>query len=136
MPGSFITNDLEDMLLTSEFASSATYNGTAISVILDTEYLTVTDAGGTVGFESATPVVYAREVDVSTATQGDRVHVGSQRYAVDQVEPDGTGMVLLRLTSTVSDVDWGSVAGPVLQSLDWGSVADSADASEDWGSVA
>ena len=136
MPGSFITNDLEDMLLTSDFATSATYNGTVILVIVDTEYLTVTDTGGNVGFESSTPVIYAREVDVSAATQGDRVHVGAQRYAVDQIEPDGTGMVLLRLTSTQSDQDWGSVAGPALQSQDWGSVADSADTSEDWGSVA
>ena len=58
------------------------------------------------------------------------------RYVVDQVEHDRTGMVLLRLSLTDADQDWGSVAGVATTSEDWGAVATTATSSNDWGSVA
>ena len=136
MPGAFLTNDLSGMLLATDFGTAVTYNNATIYCIFDREYTTVEVGNGEVGFESSTPIIYARHEDVSAATQGDRLTVDNVRYVVDQVENDRTGMVLLRLSLTDADQDWGSVAGVAPTSEDWGSVATTATSSNDWGSVA
>tara|TARA_R110002020_G_scaffold340746_2_gene555547 strand:- start:1039 stop:1449 length:411 start_codon:yes stop_codon:yes gene_type:complete len=134
--GGFLADDLSGMLLATDFGTAVTYNGTAtIYVIFDREYTTV-EVGGEVGFESSTPIVYARAADVSAATQGDSFLIENERYVADQIENDRTGMVLFRLTRRDADIDWGSVEGIATTSEDWGSVAVAATSSADWGSIA
>lgn len=99
MAGSFLTSDLADLLQTTEFATASTFGGATINLILDREYLTQELEVGGVGIESTAPFAYCRSADVSSASQGDAITipVGGTAYTVVGVEPDNTGMTILRL---------------------------------------
>ena len=99
MAGSFLTSDLADLLQTTEFATASTFGGATINVILDREYFTQELEVGDVGIESSAPIAYCRRTDVSSDSQGDSITIpsGGTEYVVVGVEPDNTGMTLLRL---------------------------------------
>lgn len=91
------TEDLSEFLDTVYgFATTATYNGiTPVDGIFDAEYFQP-DAGFA-GIQSSQPVFLCRTVDVSSATHGQTLVVASINYKIVGVEPDGTGMTLLKL---------------------------------------
>jgi hypothetical protein len=99
MAGSFLTSDLADLLQTTEFATASTFGAATINVILDREYIGQDLATGEVAIESTAPIAYCRSADVSSASQGDTITIpsGGTAYTVVGVEPDFTGMTLLRL---------------------------------------
>ena len=96
MAGSFITNDLSSFLNTSDFATAATFGNATIDVILDREYL-AQEVGGEVAIEGTAPLVHARESDVSSASHGDTITISNVAYTIVGIEPDFTGMTVLRL---------------------------------------
>jgi len=91
------TEDLTEFLDTAYgFAVTATYNGsTSVNGIFDAEYFEP-DAGFA-GIQSAQPVFLCRTVDVASAAHGQTLVVASVNYKIVGVEPDGTGMTLLKL---------------------------------------
>jgi len=71
---------------------TATVDGATVSGIFDNDYLTA------MGITAGTgPVLLCAAADVTSADQGDAVTIGAASYTVTSKEPDGTGMVLLRL---------------------------------------
>ena len=135
MPGQFLTDDLDGFLQTTEFASAATFDGSTINVILDREFLAQT-VNGEVGIESTRPIVHCKASDVESATHGDRIKIGTQRYRIDGIEPDNTGFTVLVLSITSADKNYGSVTSVATVTIDYGSVADVAVSTLDYGSVA
>lgn len=91
------TEDLSEFLDTTYgFAVTATYNGiTPVNGIFDAEYFQ--PEAGFAGIQSNQPVFLCRTVDVSSALQGQTLVVNSVNYKIAVVEPDGTGITLLRL---------------------------------------
>jgi hypothetical protein len=75
----------------TEAGVSATVKGTAVTGIFDAGYTEEFGMAGT------GPVLRIASADVPTVAQGDAVAVGSTNYTVAAVEPDGTGVTLLRL---------------------------------------
>lgn len=75
------------------FAVNATLDGEAVRVILDNGYSTGFDAamGGSM------PHAMVPTADAESAAAGSVLLVGSTRYTVSAVEPDGTGVTTLRL---------------------------------------
>lgn len=96
MAGSFLTDDLEMLLQTGDFAVSATFGGATISIIFDEEYLGQ-DVGGSTLVSGSNPIAYCRTSDVSAAAQDSTIVIDSTTYTVIDVENDNTGMTLLRL---------------------------------------
>lgn len=91
------TEDLSEFFDTTYgFAVTATYNGsTSVNGIFDAEYFEP-DAGFA-GVQSSQPVFLCRTADVSSATHGQVLVVNSATYHIAGVEPDGTGLTLLKL---------------------------------------
>lgn len=86
--------DLAPFFSTSDFAVSALYNGaTTVNGILDLAYLE--PLGNAV--EGSAPVFTCAAADVPVVAQGDTLAIGAATYKVRGVEPDGTGIVVLRL---------------------------------------
>ena len=135
MPGQFLTDDLDGFLQTDDFASAATFDGSTINVILDREFLAQT-VNGEVGIESTRPIVHCKASDVESATHGDRIKIGTQRYRIDGIEPDNTGFTVMVLSVTDADKNYGSVTSVATVTIDYGSVADVAVSTLDYGSVA
>lgn len=75
----------------TEAGTLATVKGTAVTGIFDASYTEEFGMAGT------GPVLRIASADVPTVAQGDAVAVGSANYTVAAVEPDGTGVTLLRL---------------------------------------
>jgi len=75
----------------TEAGTPATVKGTAVTGIFDAAYTEEFGMAGT------GPVLRIASADVPTVAQGDAVAVGSANYTVAAVEPDGTGVTLLRL---------------------------------------
>ena len=78
-------------LMFKDFGVAATVKGTAVTGIFDAAYTEEFGMAGT------GPVLRIASADVPTVAQGDAVAVGSANYTVAAVEPDGTGVTLLRL---------------------------------------
>lgn len=74
---------------------SARVDGKTISAIFENEYEAAQLADGVV--QASTPNLRARTSDIPSVTTRSIVEMGEQVYAVLTVEPDGTGMTLLRL---------------------------------------
>jgi hypothetical protein len=76
------------------FGIAATYNGSAtVNGILDLAYY---EPLGNVA-EGSAPVFTCAAADVPSVAHGDTLVIGARTYKVCGVEPDGTGIVLLRL---------------------------------------
>lgn len=75
----------------TDFGVDATLNSASVRVIFDAAY---TDP---LGVESVGPVATLPTADAATAAHGQTLIVASTTYKVRGVEPDGTGITLLRL---------------------------------------
>jgi hypothetical protein len=80
-------------LFFADFGETATWKGsTSITVIFDNAYQL---AYGLV--EGTNPVILAKAADVPGVAQGDAISLRSVNYTIADIEPDGTGMTVLRL---------------------------------------
>jgi hypothetical protein len=84
--------DLSPFFSTDDFAVSATLNGVAVTGIFDAGYL---EAFGEV--EGRQPAFTLPTASASAAAHGQSLVIGVTTYKVRGVEPDGTGVTLLRL---------------------------------------
>lgn len=91
------TEDLSEFFDTTHgFGVTATYNGaTPINGIFDAAYFEPEAGFG--GIQLSQPVFLCRTADVPSATHGQTLVVNSVNYQIVGVEPDGTGMTLLKL---------------------------------------
>lgn len=76
----------------ADFGIIATVGGVACTAIFDNAY------AQSLGFTAGTaPVLLVAASAVPTVAPGDAVEVPAGRYTVAGIEPDGTGITLLRL---------------------------------------
>lgn len=77
---------------TDGFAVACTVDGASVSGIFDNAYLQ------SLGITAGTgPVLLLPAASVGSADQGDSITVAGTSYTITGLEPDGTGLVLLRL---------------------------------------
>jgi hypothetical protein len=77
----------------ADFGVVATWSGVGqVTGIFDAAYI---DPLGQ--FEGSAPVFHAASADLEGIEQGDTLTVDDVVYTVVEVQPDGTGMVLVRL---------------------------------------
>lgn len=88
-----LSEDLSVFFSTSDFAVAATLQGVAVDGILDETYLE--PLGNLV--EGRSPVFTCAAADVPAVAHGQTLVVGARTFKVRGVEPDGTGIVRLRL---------------------------------------
>lgn len=88
------TEDMSLYLRTADFGTAAVYSGSGATIngILDADY---DEAMGRV--QASTPLFACATADVANATHGQTLTVGATVYKIVGVEPDGTGMTVLRL---------------------------------------
>lgn len=87
------TEDLAPFFSAADFAVAATLNGAAVTGIFDNQYFE--PLGGDV--QGAQPVFLLPSASASSAAHGQSLVIGATTYRVRGVEPDGTGVTLLRL---------------------------------------
>jgi hypothetical protein len=85
--------DLTPFFAVSDFAVAGTLNGVAVTGIFDNQYFE--PLGGDV--QGAEPVFVLPTASSSSAAHGQSLVIGATTYKVRGVEPDGTGVTLLRL---------------------------------------
>lgn len=83
----------------SGFAVAATYtpdggSPSTIYGIFDQQYF---DDSGEVGIESNSPAFHCAEADVSGVAQGDALTINTTDFEIVNVQPDGTGLIVLIL---------------------------------------
>jgi hypothetical protein len=79
---------------------SATYtpvsgSPASITVLFDNDYKAIDLASGVVA--SLGPVAFCKSADLTGTVKGGSLVVSSVTYTITNIEPDGTGMTLLRL---------------------------------------
>lgn len=86
--------DLAPFFSASDFAVVALWNGaTSVNVIFDADY---TEPLGNL-VQGAAPVVWCAAATVPGVAHGDTFVINGTTHKVRGVEPDGTGVLLLRL---------------------------------------
>lgn len=86
--------DLRPFFDTAGFAITATFKGTiTVNGLLDLAY--IEPLGNTV--EGRAPIFTCAEADIPAVAHGDTLDAAGRNYKVVGVEPDGTGVVVLRL---------------------------------------
>jgi hypothetical protein len=85
--------DLAPFFNTDDFAVDATLGGVAVRVIFDAAYSE--PLGNMV--EGTGPVATIATADAAGAVHGTNLVIGATTYKVRGIEPDGTGVTLLRL---------------------------------------
>jgi len=83
--------DFVEFFETDEFAVEATFAGETVNGIFEESFIEVH------GVEGLHPVFTCVQADVSGATHGDAVTIGSVTYHVHGIQKDGTGLVALVL---------------------------------------
>jgi len=79
---------------------TAVYNGSlAVEGVFSKDYIDAS-GGSTVDFESSTPAFVCQAADVPAIARADTLLINGTTYSVTGIEPDGTGLVLLKLRST------------------------------------
>ncbi len=94
------TEDFDNYFDTDDFAVAASWtpNGgeaTTVNGVFDGEYFD--DVGGSVGIESSQPRFTCAAADVPAVAQGDAIVISGTTYEIVNVQPDGTGEVVLIL---------------------------------------
>lgn len=91
------TEDLTAFLDTADFATSAVFSrtGATVNVIFDDEYK------DPLGIESSGPRAVGRVADFAGIRREDTLVINSTVYLVTNTEPDGTGMLLIKLQEAV-----------------------------------
>lgn len=87
------TENLAPFFATGDFAVPATLQGVAVNGIFDAEYRE--PLGGLV--EGHAPIFQCAAAQIPSVTTGQTLIVNGSSYTVRGVEPDGTGVTLLRL---------------------------------------
>jgi len=85
-----MTEDLSSYFV--DFGVDATVGAAAVRGIFDNDFLTT--LGVTAG---SGPVLLLPAASVGSAAQGDSVVIAAVSYTITGLEPDGTGLTLLRL---------------------------------------
>lgn len=87
------TEDLTAFLDDDDFATAAVFSrgGATVNVIFDARYQ------DPLGIESAAPRAVGREADFAGIVPGDTLTLNSIAYSIRGHEPDGTGMIAIRL---------------------------------------
>ena len=85
--------DLDAFFSTDDFAVDATLAGVAVKGIFDEPYLEPLDNR----VEGAAPSFTLKEAAAPSVAQGQTLVIGARTFKVRGVEPDGTGVVWLRL---------------------------------------
>ena len=89
---SFWTEDLS--VLMTDFGTTVTAGDRCtFTAIFDSEYVGV----GDVEIESSGPALTCRTSDVADRAHGDVLTIDSVGYVIRGIQPDGTGVTLLRL---------------------------------------
>lgn len=85
--------DLDPYFDTADgFAVAAVFNGSlTVNCLFENAYGDALGAAGTI------PLLTGPSAELATIERGDTVVVASVSYTVQNVEPDGTGVTLLRL---------------------------------------
>jgi len=87
----------EDRLsMLEDFGIVVEYDGNEFCGILDQTFMSV-DLGE--GIEAAELVLTVRSSDVSGISEGDEITADGTEYIIRNVEPDGTGITILRLNN-------------------------------------
>ncbi len=84
-----IASDIALML--QDFGQAVTVKGVSVQAVFDNGY------AAELGMDGLGPRLTLATADAATVAQGDAVVVGSTSYTVASVEPDGTGVTVLRL---------------------------------------
>jgi hypothetical protein len=88
----FIDADNRAFFDPAVWGSEGLINGTlAVNLILDEAYV------DPLGISATAPVATCATVDYPDALAGDVLDIGERRWIVETVEPDGTGVTLMRL---------------------------------------
>lgn len=74
-----------------DFAIPALVRGRQISVIFDEQYI---DASGV---ESSQPAATCSSADIDGVEQDDQIEIKNEQFRIIGVQPDGTGVTVLRL---------------------------------------
>jgi hypothetical protein len=90
----FWIDDLDTFL--ADFGVDVLWDAVTYKGIFHNEYEAALLFAGEI--ESRKPFVEVKESDFSAVTQADTVEIDSTTYHVMAVEPDGTGMLILRLS--------------------------------------
>lgn len=85
--------NLAPFFATGDFAVAATLNGVAVNGIFDAEY---SEPLGNLA-EGRAPIFTCALSSIPSVTHGQTLVIGAASYTVRGVEPDGTGVVVLRL---------------------------------------
>lgn len=75
----------------TDFAVPAMIRGRSVAVIFDEQYI---DAGGV---ESSEPAATCQSADLEGVEQDDDMQVNGRTFRIIGVQPDGTGVTVLRL---------------------------------------
>lgn len=86
--------DLTPFFATSEFATTATLNGVAVTGIFDNAY---DDQAVAMGIASTGPIITLPSASVPSPVVGLSLVVNSTTYKVVDAMPDGTGITRLQL---------------------------------------
>lgn len=91
------TEDLSDFFDTEHgFAVTVVYDGNvSVEGIFDAEYFE--PSAGMAGVQSSQPVFLCMTADVEDAAHGETLEIDDDTYHIVGVEPDGTGITMLRL---------------------------------------
>lgn len=76
-----------------DFGVDAVVNGRIVRGVFDNAY------ADPLGMAASMPALLCVESLVAHAAQGDDVAIGSDAYSIAAIQPDGAGMVLLKLRS-------------------------------------
>ena len=87
------TEDFTAFTSTDDFATSAVFsgNGATVNVIFDKDYL------DPLNMESSGPQAAGAEADFPSVVHGQTLTINSIAYSIINVQPDGTGWVVLKL---------------------------------------
>lgn len=89
------TEELSVFLDTDDFATAVTVDGDSVDVIFEDTWVELTI--GNVPYSGIKPTVFGRKEDFE-GKNGEIVVVGSVSYTIIDIQPDGSGMVLVILT--------------------------------------
>ena len=101
MRPSFWIDDLD--VFFGDFGVDAVYTpqggpASTIKVIFDNSYVAILGGGGLEGVESTSPGAVCKSSDIVNARYGETLQIDSITYKIAGIEPDGTGMTVLRLS--------------------------------------
>lgn len=90
-------DDLDEMLSSDDHGVSVTWNAATFDGIFNKEYFT--EEGGQVGTASSEPMLYVRSTNVNGIAEEDEITIDGDSYFVEDFEPDGTGVTMIRVST-------------------------------------